>query len=143
MYGNFSDNLFGVIYIELETFFSINEQLKLFLLSCLLGIPVGIIYDIFRIIRIILPHNHVLTAIEDVLFFIIYSVILMCFTISAARADFRVYYIVGNIIGAGAYFFTVGNVITRIVVKFTYLIRKNIINPLTFTIKKAFYKKKY
>lgn len=103
----------------------------------------GVVYDIFRIIRIILPHNHVLTAIEDVLFFIIYSVFLMCFTIGAARADFRVYYIIGNILGFCLYFFTVGNVITRIVVKFTYLIRKNIINPLTFTIKKAFYKKKY
>lgn len=110
--------------MRLESFFTVSEQMQLFLMSCLFGIPIGIFYDIFRVIRIILPHNSVTTAIEDVLFFVVYSVFIMSFTFSAARSEFRVYYIIGNLIGFSVYYFTVGKIITGIFLKISLLFKK-------------------
>jgi len=132
-----------VTALELETFFRVSEQLKLFLISCLFGIPIGIVYDIFRIIRITLPHNTLLVAIEDILFFIMYSIFLMAFTIAAARADFRVYYILGNLLGFTVYFFSVGNIVTGVFIKIMSFLKRFIIKPITFTIKKLCIVKKY
>lgn len=117
--------------------------MRLFLISCVLGIPIGIFYDIFRIIRIIIPHNNVFTAIEDLLFFVVYSVFIMCFTIGAAKAEFRIYYVLGNFIGFSVYFFTIGNIITDLFVKLTYFMKKKILYPIALAIKKAIYKKNY
>ena len=33
----------------LESFFTSGQQLQLFLLSCAFGIPIGIVFDIFRV----------------------------------------------------------------------------------------------
>lgn len=93
--------------MRLESFFTVNEQLQLFAASCILGIPLGFLYDIFRVIRIIIPHNNFMTAVEDLLFFVIYSVFIMSFTYAVARSEFRMYYIFGNIIGFSLYYFTV------------------------------------
>ena len=43
-----------------ETFFTVSEELVLFGLSCLAGAVIGVFYDIFRVIRIIFPHNDIL-----------------------------------------------------------------------------------
>lgn len=48
----------------------------------------------------------------------------MAFTISAARADFRIYYIVGNILGFILYHYTIGNIVTGIFLKISSFVRK-------------------
>ncbi len=50
-----------------ETFFSVSEELVLFGISCLAGAVIGVFYDVFRVIRIIFPHNAVLVTIEDII----------------------------------------------------------------------------
>lgn len=94
-----------------ETFFSVHEQLVLFGLSCVLGVAIGICYDVFRMFRIIFPHNSWLVCIEDVLFLCGYAVALSAFVSVAARGEFRIYYVVGNIIGFAIYFFTAGSAV--------------------------------
>lgn len=110
----------------LESFFTVSEQLKLFLLSCMFGFPIGIVYDIFRAIRVIFPSGKIAAAIEDILFFIIYAVFLMCFTVSLARSEFRIYFCVGNLIGFIVYFFTLGNITIRILNKITTYVKKSL-----------------
>ncbi len=66
----------------------------------------------------------------------------MAFTIAAARADFRVYYILGNFLGFALYFFTVGNIVTGVFIKIMSFFKRFILKPITFTIKKAFHHKK-
>ena len=43
-----------------ETFFTVHEELILFGLSCLFGAALGVCYDVFRSLRLIVPHNFVL-----------------------------------------------------------------------------------
>lgn len=100
-----------------ETFFSVSEELVLFGLSCLCGVAVGVFYDIFRTLRIIIPHSTILTATEDIIFLSAYAVFLSAFASAESRGELRFYYVVGNFIGFIVYFFTVGNFITGLMRK--------------------------
>ncbi|MCI7804978.1 MAG: spore cortex biosynthesis protein YabQ [Oscillospiraceae bacterium] len=108
----------------LESFFTASQQLRLFVLSCLFGVPIGIIYDVFRALRIIFPHGKLLVALEDILFFVLYGIFLMCFTITAARSEFRAYFCAGNLLGFLIYFCTVGNAAVSIIKRIVLFIKK-------------------
>lgn len=94
-----------------ETFFSVNEEVFLFLISCLFGVAVGVCYDVFRTARIIFPHNIPLVVIEDVIFLSGYAIFLSSFSSAMARGEMRFYYVIGNFIGFIFYFFTLGTVV--------------------------------
>lgn len=98
--------------------------MTLFLESVLFGIPLGILYDIFRNIRIIIPHSTLAVAAEDLLFFVFYSVFIMCFTYAAARSEFRMYFVFGNLAGFSAYYFTAGKQTVHIMSLISLHIRK-------------------
>lgn len=107
-----------------ETFFSVNEEIFLFGLSCIFGIIIGICYDVFRTARILFPHNTVLVVIEDVIFMAGYTVFLSSFASVCARGELRFYYAVGNAIGFTIYFFTFGSVIIGTMKKIYFAVRK-------------------
>jgi len=107
-----------------ETFFSVNEELRLFGMSCLAGAVFGVVWEFLRTIRVLLPHNSFLTAAEDILFFMLYAVFLMCFTSAAARGEFRVYYIIGGMSGFFLYILTLGSVVSAAVGKICFALRK-------------------
>ncbi|MBR1591549.1 MAG: spore cortex biosynthesis protein YabQ [Ruminococcus sp.] len=96
----------------------------LFGISCLAGAAIGIFYDVFRVIRIIFPHNHILIMIEDIIFLLCYAVFAMAFSSAAVRGEMRGYYILGNAIGFVIYLFTVGNVVTEAIRKLFLLIKR-------------------
>lgn len=108
----------------LESFFTVSQQLKLFLLSCLFGIPTGIVFDIFRALRVIFPHGKAAVALEDILFFVLYGIFIMAFSSAAARSEFRFYYCIGNLLGFLIYHFTVGSVAVMIIRKLAEAIKK-------------------
>ncbi|MCD7812060.1 MAG: spore cortex biosynthesis protein YabQ [Ruminococcus sp.] len=119
-----------------ETFFTVHEQLLLFGISCLFGAALGVFYDVFRTLRIILPHNTCLVIIEDVLFMSAYGIFIMLFTSAAARGEFRVYYIIGNLLGFIVYFFTVGSAVIaamRKIFRVLFGILMSIIRPFQRT----------
>ncbi|MDE6035656.1 MAG: spore cortex biosynthesis protein YabQ [Ruminococcus sp.] len=107
-----------------ETFFSIDEEIYLFGISCIFGIVIGIFYDVFRTARILFPHNTVLVVIEDVIFMALYAVFLSSFSTVFARGELRFYYVIGNGIGFIFYFFTLGSVIIGAMKKIYSFIRK-------------------
>ncbi|MDE6789472.1 MAG: spore cortex biosynthesis protein YabQ [Ruminococcus sp.] len=96
-----------------ETFFSIHEELVLFLLSCAAGAFIGVFYDIFRTLRLIIKHNFFFIIVEDVLFLSCYAVFLSAFASVQARGELRFYFIIGNALGFTLYFFTLGSFVIR------------------------------
>lgn len=94
-----------------ETFFSVREQLILFGLSIAGGAVMGLLYDLFRIIRTVFHHNSVLVAAEDVVFLISWAIFLIAFAGAAARGEFRFYYVIGSLIGFALYIATVGSAV--------------------------------
>lgn len=107
-----------------ETFFSVNEEIYLFGLSCFFGVIIGICYDVFRTARILFPHNTALVVIEDVVFMALYAVFLSSFATVCARGELRFYYVAGNAIGFIFYFFTLGSIIIGAMKKIYYATRK-------------------
>lgn len=101
--------------MPLETFFTTTEQTNLFLLSILVGALLGVVYEIFRVIRITLPHNDIAVFFEDLLFSFIWGFSMLVFVIELGRGELRLFFVIGNIIGFVLYFLTVGNVVNRVI----------------------------
>lgn len=107
-----------------ETFFSVEEELFLFLMSCLCGVFIGAYYDIFRAFRLLIPHKGVFIIIEDLIFLGSYAIFLSAFANVAARGELRVYYIIGNVLGATLYFFTLGTFVIRTIGNLLCVLKK-------------------
>lgn len=115
-----------------ESFFTVHEQLVLFGLSCVFGAVLGICYDVFRTLRIVLPHNSWLVAAEDIIFMLGYGIFLSVFVSAVARGEFRFYYVIGNLIGFILYLITAGTAVVAAVRKlfsFIKLILSVIMRP--------------
>lgn len=108
------------------------QQGMFFIFSCLLGIPCGIIFDIFRTVRILIPHkNSWLVIIEDIIFLFLCAVIILIYVSILPNRNFRFLYVLGEFLGFILYFTTVGNFIIGIYRKiFNFLI--NVIKKFNF-----------
>lgn len=107
-----------------ETFFTIEEELRLFLLSCAAGAVFGVYYDIFRAMRLTFPHHGFFVFLEDLLFLLTYGVFLSCFAAAEARGVLRGYYILGGLIGFVLYYFTIGKFVMGFIKKLIKCVRK-------------------
>ncbi len=106
-----------------ETFFSVNEEMRLFGYSCLLGAALGLFYDVFRTLRMLFRHNTVLIAIEDIVFFAAYAIAITAFASAAARGEMRFYYVIGSVSGFILYLLTLGQLISAVIKKLIAALR--------------------
>ena len=95
--------------LELETVFTVTEQSQLLLYAVLLGIPLGICFDILRTLRLLIPHGTLATALEDIGFLLLSAGALLCFSVVLARGEVRGYYAMGAILGFLLYHCTLGS----------------------------------
>ena len=107
--------------------FFITNQLVWFGQSILLGIFLGITYDIFRILRSSIKHNTTIVFIEDMIFFLICSVATFYFMMNVSMGQIRIFILIGELIGAILYKITIGNFITKFIVSVINLIKKTIV----------------
>lgn len=89
----------------LETFFSPSEQAAFFLYSVLMGACLGVVFDVFRALRAIIPHTPFFVGVEDILFAAVWGLSLIVFSMEICRGEIRIYYFVGNVLGFALYFF--------------------------------------
>lgn len=87
---------------------TVAEETKVFLLSCLLGGALGVVYDIFRILRVAVPHGRIGVLLEDMLYCLILTFCNFLFFLQFCRGYFRFYVLLGEGLGFLIYFFTVG-----------------------------------
>lgn len=100
--------------MDLETFFTASTQLEVFLVSCGVGVVLGLVYDVLRVFRIVLPHSDLLTHLEDAVLVSSYGVFLMCFAFSLMRGQLRAFFVVGNALGFTLWFCTAGVVVVGV-----------------------------
>lgn len=89
------------------------EQVSVFLYSMLLGIVLGVMYDIFRITRMIINSKNLAIFIQDVLYFVVSGLITFFFVLKANSGDSRVYIIIGEGLGWILYHLTIGEFIYK------------------------------
>lgn len=112
--------------MSLETFFSISEECILFLLSTVMGAGLGILYDIFRIIRIIFPFASKKSAVfvEDILFMLISGAAVFLYAAVMCRGQVRFFCILGTFLGFLLYITAVGNAIIGLLRRIAEKMRK-------------------
>lgn len=94
--------------MQLETFFTVPEQTRLLIFAVLLGIPLGVVFDVLRTLRLLLPHGKLAAALEDVAFLLLWAGALLCFSTVLAQGEFRGYYVMGSVLGFLLYRCTLG-----------------------------------
>ncbi len=100
-----------------------------FLASIALGVLIGLVYDVFRIIRVIYKGGRLKLFFEDVLFCVMASLVFAVFLFNASMGVLRMFAAFGVILGFFAYRFSVG--------RFTVPLAKRLKMWLVFPIKKA------
>jgi len=100
-----------------------------FLVAIAVGVLIGLIYDVFRIIRVIYKGGRIKLFFEDVLFCVMASLVFAVFLFNSTMGVLRMFAAFGVLIGFFAYRFSVG--------RFTVPIAKRLKMYLVFPIKKA------
>ncbi|HOP11528.1 MAG TPA: spore cortex biosynthesis protein YabQ [Oscillospiraceae bacterium] len=87
--------------------------LSVFLLSCLLGIILSVFYGFFKILRIAIKFNAVAIAFQDFFFWFFSGTAVFMFALWQNDGIVRGYVLIGVLVGALAYYLTIGALITR------------------------------
>ncbi len=85
-----------------------SEQLSIFLSSLGLGFLLGILYDIFRAIRLSFTNSKIAVVIFDLLYFFCFGLFSFLFILALNKGEVRSYIIAGEIIGAFFYYISFG-----------------------------------
>lgn len=128
--------------------FGLSLELSLFVRSVLMGILFGVIFDMLRVVRIIIPHKNWLVFAEDFLFMLFCGFWFFIFSMTSARGQLRAFLLIGSGIGFVLYIVTIGAVVKRVVTKTRDVIRavlkriymalKRLLTPLAEKIRKHF-----
>lgn len=92
----------------------VSNQTLIFLQSCLLGIVLGIIYDVFRVIRRAIKVNTIITFIQDFIFFILAAIITFTFFLQQTDGEMRMFVVIGELLGWVVYYLTIGKLVIKI-----------------------------
>lgn len=78
-------------------------QIYMFALCCVFGIVLAIIFDVFRIIRRLVRTGVCMTFVEDIIFWVLSSLLFFAVILKFYNGEFRVFMVVGILLGAITY----------------------------------------
>lgn len=116
----------GLFTGGIETFFTIPQQVFIFLCSVILGGALGMVYDVFRAIRIIFPFmgRKIPTAAADIIYMMIFGLAVFMLSALMGRGVVRFFCAAGAAIGAVLYLTAVGNTVTGLLRRLCGGVRK-------------------
>lgn len=139
---------------------SVSEQSRLFLMTVVMGGGLGFLYDLFRIWRKLWKHSNFMVHVEDVLYWVLVSLLMFYFLLSESYGEIRFFSLLGAFIGMALYFLLLspfvlkilltiitfmGNAIKRAIALLMWPLRValNIVTiPLWYSLKKLLWFKK-
>lgn len=95
-------------------FFTVGTQVQAFLLSLGIGIVIGILYDLFRILRLCFTDWKPVVLIQDLLFWSVSAVLSFLFVFVVNNGEFRGFLAFGELVGFALYYFTLGALVYKI-----------------------------
>ncbi|WP_099190917.1 spore cortex biosynthesis protein YabQ [Tepidibacter mesophilus] len=104
-----------------------SEEIYILFVTVYGGILMGIIYDFYRGIRCNINNNKIIRCIEDILFWVIITIISFLILHRANSYDLRYYNFTGFIVGVIIYF----NTVSKYILKFLCKLIKTIISIIT------------
>ena len=115
------------------------NQAYLFLVFSLTGVEIGILFDLFRILRRSIKTSNIITYIEDVLFWILTGILILYNIWFFNNGEIRLFMLLGIILGILIYMSTLSSIIIKIFSKILRTIIKILAIPFK-TIKTLFQK---
>lgn len=100
------------------------SQPQIFLFAVLAGFLVGVVYDVFRLLRTAGLNSLLHTVIQDIVFMCCFAVIAFFFAIAIGGGEIRVYTLLGHLCGLVAYRYTIGLLTGRLFESVALLLRK-------------------
>lgn len=119
----------------------IENQGYLFLVYTINGILIGILFDIFRILRRSFQTKDVITYLQDILFWILTGLLLLYTIFTFSNGEIRLYMFLGVFIGCLLYMILISKYFIKINVKIVLFLKNiigTIISILIFPIKFIF-----
>ena len=124
----------------------VENQAYLFLVFSLTGIIIGIIYDIFRVLRKSFKTSDIITYFEDILFWIITGILILYNIWFFNNGEIRIFMFLGILIGILIYILILSNITRKILFLFFNILKKSInsikfiFNPIILIITKLYKK---
>lgn len=114
---------------------SVFSQIKVLLIFSLSGIAIGIVFDFFRIQRKIIKTHDIITYMQDALFWVISSIILIITIVRYTDGEIRSYMVLGLFVGICLYFLLISRYFRIIALHIAKFIKK-IISKMLYPLKK-------
>ena len=102
----------------------ITNQAYLFLIFAVNGIAIGLLFDLFRILRKSFKTNDFFTYIEDIIFWILTGIILLYSIFTFNNGEIRLFMFLGLFIGILMYMLMISSYIIKINVYIINLLKK-------------------
>ena len=106
------------------------KELYTFLIFILTGLAIGILFDIFRILRRSFKTKDFITYIEDILFWIFTGIILLYSIFTFNNGELRGFVFIGVLLGIILYILTLSKYLIKICVYAVNIIKKIITFPI-------------
>ena len=123
---------------------TLSSQLLSLGISALVGLALAVVYDVFRVTRILFRTGKIAMYVQDILYGIAAAFVTFLLALAVNSGEIRFYIIGGELIGMAVYFLTLGRItvriakwIHRICVKIALWFKRHISEPI-----KGVYEKK-
>ena len=115
----------------------LSAQTEIFLLSLGFGFLLGILYDIFRTLRLIISGSSGFTVFMDVLYFVMCGFLVFFFNLIVDDGKIRLYVLSGDLLGWLIYYFSLGEISIRIsnrIISLSRRITKAFLKPFLYVV---------
>ena len=110
-------------------------QLINLIIFAMTGIVIGVLFDIFRVIRKSFKTPDFVTYIEDIIFWILAGIILLFTIFTFNNGEIRVYIFIGLILGLCLYILTLSKHFIKINVTMLQFVKKILYTPILAVLK--------
>ena len=101
-----------------------SEQFLIFLASLGVGFLLGILYDFLRAVRLSFAKGKFVVVFFDLLYFFIVAFASYIFILAANKGEVRSYIIIGELIGAVFYYFSLGLALMKLTDRLVLLLKR-------------------
>lgn len=111
------------------------SQEQIFLFFFIIGLIIGFIFDFFKVLRKSFKTSDYITLMEDIIFLIICSIIIIAGIIKFNGGEIRLYIFLGIFFGILIYSLTISNLYVIILYEFVKICKKILSIPIFYLIK--------
>ena len=103
---------------------SVSAQTAEFLFSALLGIYLGVLFDVIRTVRTYMPKRRWITAVFDAVFWLIAVISLLGFVMTVSGGKMRWYVLAGAFCGGFVYMAALSGIVYKVLVSVIAVMKK-------------------